>query len=199
MGIGAGVAKPLEYVRFRGLSIKYGTIGMNLDAANNVIVEDCDLSLHSDSSLTVDGSLNSVVNVVANYAGCRGISVAGGDQPSLTRGNNTVTGCSAQRYARWTRTYNPGLSFGGVGNTYSGNLVANAPHIGMIGGGNDHLFFNNTFERLVYEVSDSGAWYSGRSWAHRGSKLYNNTFLHCKDLEPTYLGSLATHGIYYDD
>ena len=189
----------LQHVTLRGLHVKYGRSGIHFSGANNVTIEDVDASNQGTGAVSIEGSNNTLRSVSSSGCGCAAMHLGGGDEPSLTPGNNLAEGCTADFYARWTRTYNPGLGFSGVGNTYRGNRVASAPHIGMIGSGNDHFFFNNTFDTLVYEVSDSGAWYSGRSWAHRGSRLFNNTFVHCKDREPTYLGSLATHGIYYDD
>ena len=38
-------------------------------------------------------------------------------------------------WANWKRTYNPGLAWGGVGNTYVNNLIKNGPHSGIFGGG----------------------------------------------------------------
>lgn len=61
------------------------------------------------------------------------------------------------------------------------------------------LFKNNVFERLCYEVTDAGAWYSGRSWARRGTKLIGNTFIDVRQLVPTFLGASSVQAIYLDD
>ncbi len=74
-----------------------------------------------------------------------------------------------------------------------------APHQGMTGGGNDFLFAYNTFDTLCYETSDSGAWYAGRSWSHRGSRIENNFFQRIQQLVPIVLGSVWVNGIYLDD
>ena len=44
--------------------------------------------------------------------------------------------------------------------------VADAPHTGMLGGGNDNLFEGNLFSDLGYESRDTGAFYSGRCVFH---------------------------------
>lgn len=62
----------------------------------------------------------------------------------------------------------------GVGHTVQGCYVHDAPHTGILGDGNDGKFLDNTFEMLGYEVSDTGAWYSGRSWTRRGHTLAGN-------------------------
>ena len=46
-----------------------------------------------------------------------------------------MSGCNLSRWSRWKRTYQPGLSWGGVGNTYTKNEISNGPHSGILGGG----------------------------------------------------------------
>ena len=56
-------------------------------------------------------------------------------QLSLTRGNNLLTQCLVTDWSRWKRTYQPGISWGGVGNNFTNNRLSNAPHAGILGGG----------------------------------------------------------------
>ena len=56
-------------------------------------------------------------------------------QLSLTRGNNLLTQCLVTDWSRWKRTYQPGISWGGVGNNFTHNRLSNAPHAGILGGG----------------------------------------------------------------
>ena len=44
----------------------------------------------------------------------------------------------------------------------------------MLGFGNDGVFEDNLFRDLAYEATDTGAWYSGRSWVRRGHVLRGN-------------------------
>jgi hypothetical protein len=46
----------------------------------------------------------------------------------------------------------------------------------MVGGCNDCLFDNNTVTRFLFETADSGAYYDGRTWLHRGNVISNNVF-----------------------
>lgn len=192
-------SQPLQYVELQGLTLSYGMYGAMFNGVNNVVLEGIDASANTAHSLRLTGYNNTLSNSKASYAGCSAMAVEGGDEKMLTPSRSQAIANTATYYGRWKRTYQPGVGFGGVGVQFLGNKVGYAPHIGMTGSGNDHLFFNNTFEVAVYEVSDSGCWYSGRSWAHRGSKLLKNTFRSCKDIEPTFLGYPETHGIYYDD
>ena len=56
-------------------------------------------------------------------------------QKSLTRGNNLLTKSTVSHYAQWKRTYQPAISWEGVGNNYTYNSILNAPHTGILGGG----------------------------------------------------------------
>ena len=38
-------------------------------------------------------------------------------------------------YANWKRTYQPAISWEGVGNKFTYNFISHAPHTGILGGG----------------------------------------------------------------
>ena len=65
--------------------------------------------------------------------------------------------------------------------------------------GNDCVFENNTLDTLCYESSDSGAFYSGRSWIDRGNIIRGNTFKNILNTEKTHLGYPSVQAIYLDD
>jgi hypothetical protein len=67
------------------------------------------------------------------------------------------------------RYYNEGRYYNVVYIQVINNSISNAPHCGILGGGNDYLFESNTLEKLAYEVDDSGAFYTGRQWQQRGN------------------------------
>ena len=144
-------------------------------------IANVDVSNQGGSGVSVSGSNNVLRNVSGSGMGCQASSVYGGDFATLTPGNNTVVGCSFTQYARFCRTYQPGLSWGGVGNSFINNTVGDAPHTGAEGGGNDNLFRGNLFTDLAYESSDTGAWYTGRSWVTRGNIVEGNTFVRIRN------------------
>ena len=104
------------------------------------------------------------------------VSVKGGLHQSLTRGGNQVTWNKIHHYAQWARTYRPGILWAGVGNTYSHNHIHDAPHVGILGGGNeavcqlpaettvaekmcggnDCVFESNLIEHTNYECESPG-------------------------------------------
>ena len=65
--------------------------------------------------------------------------------------------------------------------------------------GNDCLFEYNFLSDLCYEVTDSGAFYSGRSWIDRGNVIQHSTFKNIITTERVYLGYPSVQAIYLDD
>jgi len=71
--------------------------------------------------------------------------------------------------------------------------------VGILGGGNNHIFEYNVVFNVCSEVSDSGAFYTGRSWINRGNIIQNSLFENIQMLEPIRLGSPSVQAIYLDD
>ena len=65
--------------------------------------------------------------------------------------------------------------------------------------GNDCLFEFNFLSDLCYEVTDSGAFYTGRSWIDRGNIIRHSIFTNIVTTEKVYLGSASVQAIYLDD
>lgn len=75
-------------------------------------------------------------------------------QKTLTRGNNVLQNSLITKWSNWKRTYNPGLSWGGVGNTYRHNTIHDGPHAGILGGGEfnvDTTYGYNSENRMKAE------------------------------------------------
>jgi hypothetical protein len=70
----------------------------------------------------------------------------------------------------------------------------------MVGGCNDCLFDNNTVTRFLFETADSGAYYDGRTWLHRGNVISNNVFEDIRHTDPQRdnKGGMAA-AVYFDD
>ena len=66
--------------------------------------------------------------------------------------------------------------------------MRDAPHSGVIGGGNDCVFADNAFRHLAFEATDTGALMMGRSWVRRGHQIVRNRFEHIKNTEGMVLG-----------
>jgi hypothetical protein len=196
----AGQAGVLSFVNIVGLDVHFARVaGIALSSTANVVVSDLDASNHGHNAVTMSGSNNVLQRVKGSGAGCEASSMYGGDTVHIVAGNNSVLDCTFTQFARVQRTYNPGIAWGGVGNTYARNTVSHAPHNGMLGGGVQNLFLENTFDTLCYEATDTGAWYAGRSWTNRGNVLQANTFINIQNRETMTLGSPSVQAIYLDD
>ena len=133
--------------------------------------------------------------------GATAVRIEGGDRRTLTRGDHVVADCTIHHYARFWRTYNPGVSVNGVGQTVRGCRISDAPHNGILYGGNDHLLEGNEICRVVQETSDAGAIYAGRDPTSLGNVIRGN-YIHDLGKDPQFLGSKwggFIHGVYLDD
>ena len=88
-------------------------------------------------------------------------------------------------YALWKRSYQPGIFWGGVSNTFRANTVTFGPHNGFLGGGDfadgvNNLFEGNHVADCTFDTIDSGGFYTcgqrGAAFTNRGNILRNNTF-----------------------
>ena len=144
---------------------------------------------------TIDGVQHKVRQCYVHDVGEGGVMVTGGDRASLTPGGHIVEGSHFERFERWVWSYQPAISLKGVGNVARHNLIHDAPHAGILFGGNDHLIELNELHHLCQSTNDAGAIYSGRDWGARGNVILYN-FIH--DVTD-WQGLTAIHGVYLDD
>ena len=97
-------------------------------------------------------------------------------------------------FARWDRTYRPGILMTGVGLRASHNLIHHAPHSAIVYGGPLHRFEYNEIHNVCQESHDCGAIYGGRSWCMRGDLFLHNYLHHLCGKDGG-----ACNGIYLDD
>lgn len=193
-------AGPLSYVTLAGFEVLHArAVALDFPLADHVALVNLSAPNHGVSAAVVQGTNNLVDGVVSSGTGCAALAVGGGNTTTLAPGGNVVTRSTLSRYARNKRTYMPGIAWSGVGNSYTLNSMSWAPHVGMLGGGVANSFLNNTFDHLCYETSDSGAWYSGRSWTNRGNRLAYNFFVHIHTTEEIFLGYPSVQAVYLDD
>ncbi|GMH49987.1 hypothetical protein TrLO_g5061 [Triparma laevis f. longispina] len=187
-------------INLEGLSFAYAQgsaiTGKN---NNNITISNCTVSNVGAVGIDLDGSNIQISDTSISHCGCGGISITGGDRATLTPSNNVVLRSSISNYATWKRTYQPGVHFDGIGDTIKECEVFNAPHEGIAGMGNDHLFDSNFVHDVCFESSDAGAFYTGRSWSNRGNVVVNNRFENIRPLTPTVLGYTQVQGLYLDD
>lgn len=190
----------LSNVNFDQLYFGYGRAeGMVIHYSNAVTITNSIFNNFGRTGAALSGSNLVFQNNIVSHTGCRSVSMSGGDAKTLTSSNNVFDSNTVNFMGRITRSYNPGLSFSGVGFQVTNNKFSSGPHAAMLGSSNNAVFENNSVVNFVFGSRDAGAFYSGRSWVHRGNVLNKNTFINCYKVEPTFLGSTLVVAMYWDD
>eukprot|EP00466_Bigelowiella_natans_P006470 jgi/Bigna1/54059/estExt_Genewise1Plus.C_280055 len=185
---------------FEGIDFRYSRRSLiHVRGGFNVTMRDVKVMGATKEGAILDGSSVRLIDSRVLNTGCSAVVLAGGDTPSLTGSQNEISGSFLSNFSRWTRTYTPGISWRGVGHWVHNNTITDAPHSAVQGGGNDLLFEHNFVARCGFEVDDSGAFYTGRNWAHRGNVIRFNTFSSIRTRVPVFLGVPSVQGVYLDD
>ena len=151
-----------------------------------------------------DGFKNSAVGNDIYDVGGVGIKVTGGDQKTLTPGNNRAENNYIHHVGVFDKN-SRGIECRGVGNVIAHNLISSTPRIGILFDGNDHLIEYNHVCHVNQETQDSGAIYSGaRDWTKRGNIVRFN-YIHDSggygrnSAQEPWQSPFYTWGIYLDD
>lgn len=104
------------------------------------------------------------------------IHLAGGDRATLSFGNHQAINNHIHHFGQLYNTYETGVNVEGVGNRVQHNLIHDAPHIGILLTGNEHLIEYNELHHVCMQGSDNGGFYMGRDWTQRGIKIRYNKF-----------------------
>ena len=125
----------------------------------------------------IGGTGNGVVGCDLHHLGRHAISLAGGDQQTLTAAGN---------FAENNYIHHPGVlykqgvgvSLHGVGQRAAHNLIHDCPRFAIQFMGNNHLIEFNHVRHVNLETADTGAIYTGgRDWlGARGSVIRHNYF-----------------------
>lgn len=130
------------------------------------------------------------------HTGRGGIILDGGDRKTLLSGNHRAVNNHIYEFAEIYQTYQTGVNVSGVGNRVANNLIHDAPHIGILLSGNEHIVTYNDIHHVCQQGSDNGAFYMGRDWTQRGNILRYNRF---HDIYGFGLAGLAAdaEGVYH--
>lgn len=204
-----------SHISVEGIHVHNGKgVGILADNVTGVTIHNCTIFLHGQQGISLIRSSDSVIsNCTVFSTGCAGIRAHGGDATSLTPGNLFVHGNFITDFARWKRTYQAGIHWSGVGNTYSKNIVRGGPHNCFLGGGNeadsstvagvDCLFDGNILDGCAYEAADTGAFYvcgqKGTAFSNRNNTIQNCTFMHVRNTVGTGVQTASVQAIYLDD
>ena len=172
---------------------------VSISRALEVHVVNCTVSNAGTSCLSLSGTNSSVSSSTIRDCGGAGVGIAGGHKATLTAGNVRAVGNDISSFALERRTYNPGVAFTGVGLYVANNSIRDGPHTGITGGGLLNTFEHNELKHLCFGSIDVGAFYTGRSWAHRGNVARYNTFDTIRATERLAQKSNSQNAFYLDD
>ena len=131
----------------------------------------CTLRDSGDAAAQIaDGTGNTFDGVLIHDTGEGGVSVGGGDRPSLTQAKNVVKNSDIHDFSQFVWTYTPAVNVNGDGNIVQNNVLHGAPHTAILYGGSQHTFSENEIYGVCGFTSDAGAIYSGRDWGARGKR-----------------------------
>jgi len=180
----------LEAARGDGLAITEGT---------NILVAGCTIRNVGRCGVVIrGGSRNGVQGSEICGTGETGVVLEGGDRKTLTPAGHFAVNNHIHDYARWCRTYRPGVLVSGVGQRVAHNRIHDAPHNAILLGGNEHLIEYNEIYRVCRETGDAGAFYMGRDWTMRGNIVRYNLFHHLEGVQGQE-GFTDVMGVYLDD
>jgi hypothetical protein len=184
------------FVAIEDLTLEAGRGGLvQIDGGSDNVLDGLVLRNAGAFGASISGTRNGIRHAVIHDTGGTGVTLGGGDRPSLTLGANFVENSDIHHFGRWEWTYRPGVNMSGAGQIIRRNRIHEAPHSGILYGGNEHLIERNELFATNQFSSDAGAIYAGRDWGARGNVIRNN-FVH--DLA-TWFAGYGVHGIYLDD
>ncbi len=184
------------HVELRGLILE-GARGdaVKLTDCESCGVEDSTVRNSGGWGVWVTGGHNCAVERCAIYGeGDGGVWLQGGDRESLTPAHHLVENCDIHDYARWDRTYEPGVHLEGVGCRIAHNAIHHAPHQAISFIGNDHVIEFNDIHDVCQETNDAGAIYAWNDWAGRGNRIEHNYIHDVMGFE-----NKGANGVYLDD
>lgn len=185
-----------ENITIRGLNLEFsrGSAVVVKGGSGNSIAG-CIIRNLGGTALVIEGGANNGITGCDIYdVASGGVSISGGDRKTLTPGGNYAVNNHIHHYSAWIRTYQSAITVGGVGNRVAHNLIHDAPHSGILLGGNENIVEYNELHTLAQQTGDVGAFYMGRDWTQRGNIIRYNYFHDL--LGPGMEGVMA---VYLDD
>ncbi len=124
------------------------------------------------------GTGNRVVGCDIHDVGSNGIQLAGGDQKTLTPGNNIAENNHITRTGLDYRQ-GVGVAVQGVGNRVSRNTIHDLPRFGIQFGGNRNIIERNHLHHLCLDTMDTGAIYGmSLDWISAHGTVIRDNFIH---------------------
>lgn len=189
-------AKNASNLVFRGLTLE-GGLGNAIEftGGSGNLVAGCTIRNMGKSGVILkDGTNSGVAGCNIYDMGWGGVYISGGDRKTLTPCNHYVVNNDIHDFGQIRKTYAPAVQVGAyegsaVGCRVANNAIHDAPHAGILYGGNDNTLEYNEIYRIALDSGDVGAMYTWNDWTSRGNVVQYN-FVH---------DSPNANGVYMDD
>jgi len=198
--VGLRSAAVVKHVALSGLTIAFARgSGIVAGGVDDLSISDCDVSHHGRNGAYLAGTRVAVARSAFSDVGCAGVLLYGGDDLQLLEADSSIVDSTIANFSSFVRTYTPAIGWAGVGFDVRNVSIRHAPHSAVMGSGNDAHFDALVVEDVAWEVSDSGAFYSGYSWVKRGNSVTNSIFRDVVNIERIFNGYPSVQGVYLDD
>lgn len=192
----------VENIIMKNLTFE-GTRGSAISAAGckNMVFDSLVIKNIGVNGIGISGENNRIINSHIFNIGSNAVSLSGGDAKSLKPVYNVAENNFIHDVAQVLKVYKGAFNVDGVGQVVRNNVVKNAPHMGVMVRGNDHLFAYNEFFNIMTEYRDMGIMYMnlGAAPQQRGTQVYNNYFHHYDPAAEEVKGKAANWGVYLDN
>lgn len=167
------------FVTLQGLIIEEGRDdGIQISGGQGNHIRDCVIRNVGKDGVVIQGGWQQAITGSHVYnVGTRGIAATGGDRKTIKAAEHRIFGNHVHHYGRRIATTKAGIDIDGVGIQVSHNDIHDAPHVGILFAGNEHVIQFNEIHHVCEETSDAGAIYVGRDWTARGNAIRYN-FIH---------------------
>ncbi|MEZ0257077.1 MAG: right-handed parallel beta-helix repeat-containing protein, partial [Chthoniobacter sp.] len=176
-------AENVNYLTLRGLTLECADgSAIVLNKAHHCRVIGCTVRNVGDFSGTGivvrEGTDNGVIGCDISETGSSGVSLSGGDIPTLTAAGNFVDNCYIHHVGVFYKQ-GVGVALSGVGQRVSHCLIHDTPRFAIQFNGNNHILEYNHLRHLALETEDVGATYcGGRDWISPRGTVIRYNFIH---------------------
>lgn len=168
----------VSYVNFESFTFEVSRgKGMVIEGGSYVKIAGCTFRNMGTQGIVVNGGNHHGIESCDIYnIGDDGLILSGGNRKKLVPAEHYAVNNHIYNYSRVNRSYHPAIKLNGVGNRVAHNQIHDAPHAGVIFGGNNHMLEYNEIHHIAKETGDVGAFYIGRDWTKRGNIIRYNYF-----------------------
>ena len=182
-----------SFITLNGLSVTGTRENGIVVNGNDVVIKNCKISNIGGHAIQVFGNNNLITKNEIVNTGRGGISAVGGDRAALLSGNNVISNNLIHDWSQIYKTYQAGITLGGVGNVCANNELFNSTHLAITYSGNNHIVEYNLIHDVCRESDDAGAIYAGKSWSSYGNDIRYNLVYNIGNVK------YSPNGIYMDD